>query len=103
MGKRVSIYVPDDLVGSIQEAAKMGSRSVSNYLVQLHKTAIQNGMGFIDEAGSISEEVYNSIKVKQQGKPKSHKSDIRKKVKKVVAERKSDWTNLLTGTSLAPK
>lgn len=114
MGKRVSIYIPDDVVESIEDAAKRDGRSVSNYLVQLHKAAIRKDIGFIDESGSISEEVYNNIetgnKPAQPNKFESHRSesdlkDIKKRVKKVVGKKKEEagWINPLEGTALAPK
>ena len=87
MGKRVSIYMPDEILKSIQKSAKEDSRSVSNYLVQLYKNTLRNETiideilpgdsypgkviivdkekkwnGFIEESGEISKEVYEKIK-----------------------------------------
>lgn len=90
-GNRVSIYMQDDEFNSIQVAAKRDGRSVSNYLVQLHKMVIRDNMGFIDEAGSISEEAYANIetgnKPAQSDKFETRKPIIPKEeVKKVIEE-----------------
>lgn len=68
-GLRKQIYIPNEEVWeSIQDAAKKSGRSFSNYLVTLHQVSTRVGdtknshQGFIDEAGSISEEVYEKIK-----------------------------------------
>ena len=93
MGKRVSIYLPDDVLLSIQETARRDGRSISNYLVQLYKSSGRGNMGFFDEAGSISEEVYKHIKTEnkpaQPDKFESHRSIApiaKKRVKNIVEE-----------------
>jgi hypothetical protein len=68
-GLRKMIYIPNkEIWQGIQTAARMDGRSVSNYLVMLHQVFARAGdtksshRGFINEAGSISEEVYENIK-----------------------------------------
>lgn len=68
-GLRKMIYIPNEQIWQeIQIAAKMDGRSVSNYLVTLHQVSTRVGdtknshQGFINEAGSISEKVYEKIK-----------------------------------------
>ena len=65
--KRVTIYVDEADWEDIKKLAwKLSALegkivSVGNYLVSLHKESIRKTVGFVDENGSISEEVYNNI------------------------------------------
>ena len=50
MGLRKQIYIPDqEIWESIQKAAKSQGRSVSNYLMQLHKKHIRYGNAPTDQ------------------------------------------------------
>lgn len=77
-GLRKQIYVPNEQIWQeIQETAKLDGRSVSNYLVTLHQVSTRardrKAKGFIDEAGSIPEEVYEKIKPAENRKGVTNK------------------------------
>lgn len=123
MGKRISIYMSDEMFKSIQATAKKDGRSISNYLVQLHSREIYL---LIKKSNINTEEQFNreclgskiiddyirarpakniGDKPAQPDKFESHRSEVAKKVSKDIKKRvkESTWINPLEGTACAPK
>jgi len=107
-GIRKLIYLPSsEIWESIRAEAKLVDRSVSNYLVSLHKANMSQGKRVV-----VSHELEAEFRQKPEPQPDQHemkkteekiKSSPAKKIESEKPSKEKPWVNPLANSVLAPK
>lgn len=109
-GIRRTIYIPEDELPGIEEAARKMERSVSWYLMWCHKQLRASGgmkesgeprFIFPEEHREVAEGVLEAEK--ESSKPTDPGKKPERSPKKPKAKKTEKWVNPLDGTALAPR